>query len=562
MRLLRVNTHDLELVEFQADPPPYAILSHRWEAEEFLYTDLGSKSATQKAGFAKIRGALEQAKTDGLEYLWADTCCIDKANNTELSEAINSMYRWYKQAEICYAYLSDVENLDELAASKWFTRGWTLQELLAPQDLVFFSRDWDPIGTKAELVERLSDTTGIEHAILQGSSPIASASIAQRMSWVSERATTRAEDIAYCLLGIFDVNMPLIYGEGEKAFMRLQEQIANESDDQTLFAWTDPASEKTAVSGLLAKHPSHFIDSGYYVPCYDPQSSEPYTINKKRLKIQVRLTVSPSWYIGASHVAELSCADIRSHNRNLQLITVLLRRNTGGRGEFQRVHTADLSLGSGMGPLTTIWVPQIPPNLPLDRIIHPPHYSIILCNIHEGFRTRVNLIDYTYDTTVTYRNYDPRLVDLAKELKTDRKIALKGVWRHFRGECSPNGIAVELNFCVKHLDFFWESDSLRNDDTEFTIACGMTADLNKGFDVFETRKKIYWRFTPVPLDNAVPVKVSRSVGNLVYDFEFIPNPTGRPLNKFQDIRLNRFDLKITSRARNTAGIWRMSRQSS
>lgn len=288
MRLLRVDAPELELVEFQADAPPYAILSHRWEAEEVLYADIETR-AIQKAGLDKIHGALEQARRDGLEYLWVDTCCIDKTNSTELSEAINSMYRCYGEAKICYAYLSDIEGAnEEMAGSQWFTRGWTLQELLAPKDLLFFSRDWSPMGTKAELAIILCLITGIDNKILGGSSPITSASIAQRMSWVSKRTTTRTEDIAYCLLGIFDVNMPLIYGEGHKAFIRLQEQIANESDDQTLFAWTDPAASDEVAQGMLAKHPSYFMDSSHYVACHEPQSSEPYSISKKRLKIEVR----------------------------------------------------------------------------------------------------------------------------------------------------------------------------------------------------------------------------------------------------------------------------------
>jgi hypothetical protein len=246
------------------DIPPYAILSHTWtDGQEVTYNELLAGTGVIKSGYAKIRFCGEQAARDGLEYFWVDTCCIDKSSSAELSEAINSMYNWYENATICYAYLSDVSNLGsnsskesvEFSQSNWFKRGWTLQELIAPSELVFFSMEWSRIGTKANLTEDLTRITGIDRRVLGGAHPSVS-SIADRMSWAAKRKTRRDEDIAYSLIGIFDINMPLLYGEGKKAFIRLQEEIMKVSDDQSVFAWK--SSDPIFHSGLLAASPEHF----------------------------------------------------------------------------------------------------------------------------------------------------------------------------------------------------------------------------------------------------------------------------------------------------------------
>jgi hypothetical protein len=175
---------------------------------------------------------------------------IDKTSSAELTEAINSMYSWYREAAVCYAYLSDVltkdgidienRSIGSFAKSRWFTRGWTLQELLAPTNVLFYDADWAEIGSKAELCEDVSIITGIPSQALAGATHLGAFPIAERMSWASTRSTTRVEDAAYCLLGIFDVNMPLLYREGYKAFSRLQDEIMRTSTDQSIFAWADP----------------------------------------------------------------------------------------------------------------------------------------------------------------------------------------------------------------------------------------------------------------------------------------------------------------------------------
>ncbi|VBB83565.1 Putative Protein similar to Vegetative incompatibility protein HET-E-1 of Podospora anserina [Podospora comata] len=280
MRLLRTDT--LELVEFVGRVPPYVILSHTWGPDEVTFQDLSQLSKTalrKKAGYAKIAGCCARAIQDQYEYVWVDTCCIDKTSSAELSEAINSMYRWYAESDICYAYMADVaadetshqlfsdtssvsslrrdvgspppkaafrtipsilREYDKLPRtfehSRWFTRGWTLQELIAPPLVEFYDHDWHEIGTKFSLRNIIAKVTGIPILVLEGADP-STCHVAERMSWAANRQTTRIEDAAYCLLGIFKVHMPLIYGEGHRAFYRLQKEIMKTTEDYTMLAW-------------------------------------------------------------------------------------------------------------------------------------------------------------------------------------------------------------------------------------------------------------------------------------------------------------------------------------
>lgn len=264
MRLL--NTESLELREFfDNDIPPYAILSHRWEEEEVIYQDMipsAEKSKTQnKYGYAKLLGSCKLAQCKGYKWIWIDTCCIDKSSSAELTEAINSMYQWYGAAQVCYAYLSDVDSENALTESKWFIRGWTLQELIAPTKVEFYSSSWYFLGSKRSLVRSIAAKSGVDVQVLMGGDPL-EMSVARRMYWASHRVTTRVEDEAYCLLGLFGVNMPLIYGEGRKAFRRLQEEIIRLTDDQSILAWyPTEESDGTAVD-FLASRASDFQQSG------------------------------------------------------------------------------------------------------------------------------------------------------------------------------------------------------------------------------------------------------------------------------------------------------------
>ena len=223
---------------FFGNIPPYAILSHTWGSEEVTYRDIIESTGKNKAGYKnkacykKLRFIARLAAKDKLRYFWVDTCCIDKSSSAELAEAINSMFRWYQEAARCYVYLADVTTPYSRTAfrrSRWFTRGWTLQELLAPTSVEFFSADGQRIGTKGSMEGDISEVTGIPTEALRGRA-LSDYSVSQRMAWARNRKTTRKEDEAYCLLGIFGVHMPLIYGESStNAMFRLAEAIEQRS---------------------------------------------------------------------------------------------------------------------------------------------------------------------------------------------------------------------------------------------------------------------------------------------------------------------------------------------
>jgi hypothetical protein len=249
MRLLSIDdSGEISLTRnYIHDIPVYAILSHTWgpDDDEVTYDDLESGSGRVKPGYAKIEFCGQQATKDGLRYFWVDTCCIDKSNHTELSEAIASMFRWYRNAAKCYAYLSDVSINDRgpgsdrycwesaFRKSRWFTRGWTLQELIGPKSVEFFSKERERLGDKHSLERQIHEITTIPvKAFQEGFLSIYS--IEERKRWAEKRETTRKEDKAYCLLGIFNVFIPLIYGEEDHAFVRLTDEIEKSSKSKHL----------------------------------------------------------------------------------------------------------------------------------------------------------------------------------------------------------------------------------------------------------------------------------------------------------------------------------------
>ena len=289
MWLIHTSTFKLKyFVSPETVPGGYAILSHCWDEEEQSFQDIqriherctASGDAPRSYLCDKITHFCALAEQHGYEWAWADTCCIDKTSSAELSEAINSMFRYYSLAHICYAYLRDVPTegaLEEKSpmrrnrrrpepspfeSSVWHTRGWTLQELIAPRMVIFLSQTWDVLGSKADLAHELEEVTNVPVSVLRLEASPASTSIAERMSWAAYRRTTRLEDEAYCLLGLFDINMPTLYGEGRKAFQRLQEEIMKTSSDTTLFAWgnIDIGTDEpyTGFSGLFATSPNDF----------------------------------------------------------------------------------------------------------------------------------------------------------------------------------------------------------------------------------------------------------------------------------------------------------------
>jgi hypothetical protein len=242
MRLLELSANN-ELIftkNFIGNIPEYAILSHTWgqEDDEVSFKDIRKKRGSAKPGYQKIVFCGKQAWEDGLRYFWVDTCCIDKSNSTELAEAINSMYKWYQNSARCYVYLDDVDgsslaetaSLQSFRESRWFQRGWTLQELISPKAVYFFSAEEKCIGSKEGLMQDIHEITGIPIRVLQGHS-LSEFDVEERMLWAKCRRTTRPEDRAYSLLGIVGVFLPLIYGEGERgAFERLRREIHTRQD--------------------------------------------------------------------------------------------------------------------------------------------------------------------------------------------------------------------------------------------------------------------------------------------------------------------------------------------
>lgn len=307
-----LHTETITLKEFMANPPPYVILSHTWGADEVSFQNMHEPSARKQAGFEKISRCCAQARISGFDWVWVDTCCINKQSSAELTEAINSMYNWYWQAEICYAYLFDVPAeqdcvvpASEFIKSKWFSRGWTLQELLAPAVVEFYDREWTFRGTKCSLADCIEKATRIARKHLSDRHSIKDANSGTRLSWASRRATTRPEDVAYSLLGLLGVNMPLLYGEGSRAFYRLQLEIIKQSSDHTIFAWDPQPGDVFEQMGILAPSPRQFEDAARIkrtnLPRLAPLESvyNTYDITNRGLRISLpRLDASATRYIG------------------------------------------------------------------------------------------------------------------------------------------------------------------------------------------------------------------------------------------------------------------------
>ena len=303
MRLL--NTRTLTLTAFIGEAPDYVILSHRWEEEELIFEDVmnspindPSSPARAKRGFSKVQGTCALALKDGFDWVWIDSCCIDKSSSAELQEAINSMFRWYQEAQICYAYLSDVSDrdtgFDAFRQSLWFTRGWTLQEL-------FYAADWTSIGSKASRAAEIAHITGIDLAALRNDWHDLKDKYlaAEKISWASHRLVTRTEDIAYCLLGIFDVNMPLLYGEGGlKAFRRLQQVVFESEADHTLFLFRN---SEPAITPLLAKSVKQFCQRERCKDCALQITCLPSDITYS----QMRTTLDTRWPAFDEHYLKL-----------------------------------------------------------------------------------------------------------------------------------------------------------------------------------------------------------------------------------------------------------------
>ncbi|OHE92115.1 hypothetical protein CORC01_12570 [Colletotrichum orchidophilum] len=429
-----VDTESLKLVEVQGDPQEeYVILSHTWGSDEVTFQSfqalgLASDAASSPGvadsadqirstrGFRKIQDAANLVKSHGHRYLWADTCCIDKTSSAELSESINSMYRWYEKAVICYAFLSDVEPVSvespfdkdsSFQKSRWFTRGWTLQELIAPRTVEFYAGDWSYVNTKQsrnDFCQLLARITGIDEQVLSGTSFLSDISVANKMRWAGHRETTRPEDKAYCLMGLFKVNMPLLYGEGDRAFTRLQEEILKETDDQSLFLWGMPADvrpDSDDLFGLLANSPSSFsmVDFDYVrpLPPSESQDSTPTSVTNQGLRTSILLI--PLRPGGDEYYALLDCIVSKPESASEELSPCIILQRLWS-DQFARVPSEEGSVilfpqdhfDDAEGTYENIYVRQNPfyalPELSVKTRLRPSSkdpVSHLAFAIHEAF---------------------------------------------------------------------------------------------------------------------------------------------------------------------------------
>jgi hypothetical protein len=332
-----------------------------------------------RPGYSKITKAAREVRDLKLQWIWIDTCCIDKSSSAELQEAINSMYRWYWNAEVCLVYLSDIARpapdsactasefaREAFKTCRWTKRGWTLQELLAPVHCRFYLQDWRFMGTNVEFYQELSDATGIPVPVLEDRRLVQEVCVAERMSWAAHRQTTRMEDIGYCLLGLFDIQMPLLYGEGEKAFVRLQEEILKTTDDHSLFAWSATTSDKSIYRGLLARFPVEFRHCST-VERESGLSTFPVSSTPIGLRVQLEFLPDPD---------DKTCvlAFIRSCTAMSQRLAIHLKCLDGSM-QYARVNAGSLVAVDDWpsGKLRTIYVRQklsIPPDFTTPEFSH------------------------------------------------------------------------------------------------------------------------------------------------------------------------------------------------
>ncbi|KAJ2978055.1 hypothetical protein NUW58_g7614 [Xylaria curta] len=453
MRL--INTHTSEFKEFYGDQiPRYAILSHTWQqGEEVTFQEWlrweKDVLVRKKSGFDKIRRACRLARRDSLDWAWVDTSCIDKTSSAELTEAINSMYEWYRKSAICYAYLSDVsiipakeddqEFIYEFSKSRWWTRGWTLQELLAPTKVIFLTRAWKTINSRPSLARTIQHISGISETFLDGTTSPQMAYAGQKMSWLSKRETTRVEDMAYCMLGLFEINMPLLYGEGRKAFWRLQEEIIKVSNDHTIFCWTWTKTVPKTWVHMLAPWPDTFVDSSQFISVLPPRCDTilmpvPYAMTNVGLSIQLPVFYTlNSWFV---------CLNVRFEG--------------GSQGAYAGVRVAELGANRG---LRRCWFPAGPIQLLRDAIEKHDSGEERTYNFIIGSRFS-HFYNFGEECHMPPTSSLPQPVVVQADLQG---------WRFTLFPCSHPAHAISLFFAVMEVkkgDEIWYCDIASRDDLE------------------------------------------------------------------------------------------------
>lgn len=449
MWLLNAETECLEYAasdkpEASKDSKPYAILSHRWlsdNAQEVSYSDirpnipgktglskawplrhLSKPAYSKKAGYRKVNLSCKQARQDGLQYVWIDTCCINKADEAETAESIRSMYNWYRRARVCYVYLADVtaDRLDasgkqtaerkaqsdwriQFETSDWFRRGWTLQELLAPRMVNFYNADWKYLGTLEDLAHAVAEVTHIERSCLtryvdRSGMELSDYSYAQRLSWAARRETSRGEDRTYSLMGVFGVHMPVLYSEGsKKAFRRLQEELFKRHADHSLLVWTGPSG------GLLSTSIDYFRNSGTAFNVPSASRSSDCTLDDKQYrtflpilpieKLPADKAEDLRENVGATHLALLSCRYIDNVNIGPALCLNQLSRRE--RNDDRRFYV--------VGEMRRI------ERCPIDwfRAVKPQHISIVRGSQKRPKGLRMRLLSQAQDYGMSVDSWYP-----------------------------------------------------------------------------------------------------------------------------------------------------------
>lgn len=506
MRLLKAGPYApgdeiLEIIEKRGKAiPPYAILSHTWSSnadDEVLFSDVVNGTCYKKPAYSKLKKAMQRARLDGYDWLWIDTCCIDKTSSAELSENINSMYSYYAKSQKCYAYLADVTDTNiaieprspfPFQHTRWWERGWTLQELLAPLQLEFFNADWVSLGYKHNLAEAVSQISGIPRQHLTGKWPVEHASIARRMSWAARRTTTREEDIAYSLIGIFGVNMPMLYGEGGiKAFVRLQEEILRCNEDQSLFAWfKSDQNNDVCHHGLLADSPKDFASAGNIIPYIETGEHAPATMTPRGLNIT--FPVSPT--AEQTVIAALQCPVPARHQRDW--LAVHLRRLPTGRNQYTRVRTGTLAWVSKPGEPTDLYVRQHFPSFPIEARI--PFYCF-----------QLRTLEFTGGPAKLRAH---RVVDYRSAVATEET-------KRIAATCTSSSFAsVPVVY-----EFDWKSDSINaallikrsHDGATFAILLGTCSDSSVGaiacdVERLATLDEMQMNFSVVPAGTCVSLE--------------------------------------------------------
>lgn len=400
------------------------------------------------------------------------------------------VFSYYKEAQICYAYLAGLSGAvdpyiaDEFAAHQWFGRGWTLQELIAPKEVVFFTdretnvqdsvgsdeyaehgsesdteeeqiqTSWVCLGRKSSMCERLSSITGIDGSILSHSRDIRSISVAKRMSWASRRVTSRVEDRAYCLIGLFDVNMPMLYGEGDKAFIRLQEEILKDSGDESLFLWTDDDTESSATTGLLAPSPDAFKGSGQFFPYFDWEPRAPFFKTNQGLQITLPLRrVEDDIYVASLNCCQPIGTDGFAGLYLKRITNYAGPSQSGYYDQYARIRADTIlaiTTSLDRGNVTTFYVRQSTVAIPSSLRVYPEH----IVQLRRGPDASLG---YSLDGTMGLRS------DNTLSMASWEWIP-KGLEFAFRIPKAANRLVAVIVIA-------------RMDDTKFTILLGSASDL-------------------------------------------------------------------------------------